>query len=127
MNAEIKDTLIRLNFPYTLTFDNSFNSHITDLGNEINIETLSMGEHKRVDLAVLCSIFKLIKRKYPSINIFTLDEVLSSIDPTNSAEILKFLKEFSEEMKVNIYVISHVSMSEDLFDDCIEIFKELRF
>lgn len=127
LNDEIKDTLIRLNFPYTLTFDNSFNSHLTDLGNEINTETLSMGEHKRVDLAVLCSIFKLIKRKYPTINIFALDEVLSSIDPTNSAEILKFLKEFSEEMKVNIYVISHVSMSEDLFDDCIEIFKELRF
>lgn len=127
LNAEIKETLIRLNFPYTLTFDNTFDSHLTDLGNEINTETLSMGEHKRVDLAVLCSIFKLIKRKYPNLNIFTLDEVLSSIDPTNSAEILRFLKEFSEEMKVNIYVISHVSMSEDLFDDCIEIYKDMRF
>lgn len=127
LNAEIKETLIRLNFPYTLTFDGNFNSHVMDLGNEINIETLSIGEHKRVDLAVLCSIYKLIKRKYPSVNLFTLDEVLSSIDPVNNAEILKFLKEFSEEMKINIYVISHVSMSEDLFDDCIEIFKELRF
>lgn len=127
LNAEIKETLLRLNFPYTLTFDNLFNSHVMDLGNEINIETLSIGEHKRVDLAVLCSIYKLIKRKYPSVNLFTLDEVLSSIDPINNAEILKFLKEFSEEMKINIYVISHVSMSEDLFDDCIEIYKDLRF
>lgn len=127
LNFEIKETLIRLNFPYLLTFDDTFNSHIMDLGEEISAETLSMGEHKRVDLAVLCAIFKLIKRKYPSINIFTLDEVLSSIDPTNSAEILKYLKEFSQEEKVNIYVISHITMSEDLFDDCIEIYKENRF
>lgn len=127
LNAEIKDTLIRLNFPYTLTFDSQFNSHVTDLGNDISVETLSVGEHRRVDLAVLCSVFKLIKRKYPSINVFTLDEVLSSVDPENSTEILKFLKEFSSEMKVNTYVISHINMTEDLFDDCIEIYKDMRF
>ena len=127
LNAEIKDTLIRLNFPYTLTFDSQFNSHVTDLGNDISVETLSVGEHRRVDLAVLCSVFKLIKRKYPSINVFTLDEVLSSVDPENSTEILKFLKEFSTEMKINTYVISHINMTEDLFDDCIEIYKDMRF
>ena len=127
LNAEIKDTLIRLNFPYTLTFDSQFNSHVTDLGNDISVETLSVGEHRRVDLAVLCSVFKLIKRKYPSINVFTLDEVLSSVDPENSTEILKFLKEFSSEMKINTYVISHINMTEDLFDDCIEIYKDMRF
>lgn len=127
LNAEIKDTLIRLNFPYTLTFDSQFNSHVTDLGNDISVETLSVGEHRRVDLAVLCSVFKLIKRKYPSINVFTLDEVLSSVDPENSTEILKFLKEFSAEMKINTYVISHINMTEDLFDDCIEIYKDMRF
>lgn len=127
LNAEIKDTLIRLNFPYTLTFDSQFNSHVTDLGNDISVETLSVGEHRRVDLAVLCSVFKLIKRKYPSINVFTLDEVLSSVDPENSTEILKFLKEFSSEMKISTYVISHINMTEDLFDDCIEIYKDMRF
>ena len=127
LNAEIKDTLIRLNFPYTLTFDSQFNSHVTDLGNDISVETLSVGEHRRVDLAVLCSVFKLIKRKYPSMNVFTLDEVLSSVDPENSTEILKFLKEFSSEMKINTYVISHINMTEDLFDDCIEIYKDMRF
>ena len=127
LNAEIKATMIRLNFPYTLTFDSQFNSHVTDLGNDISVETLSVGEHRRVDLAVLCSVFKLIKRKYPSINVFTLDEVLSSVDPENSTEILKFLKEFSSEMKVNTYVISHINMTEDLFDDCIEIYKDMRF
>ena len=35
---------------------------------------------KKVNVAVLCALLKIIKRKYPSVNIMTLDETLSSLD-----------------------------------------------
>jgi len=124
LNKEIKTTLSKLDFPYALEFDENFDNHLYYLNDPIPTDTLSEGEHKRVDLAVLCSIFKLLKRKYPSINIFTLDEVVSSIDPTTIGDILRYLKEFANEMKLNVFVVTHVTMETELFDEQITVTKE---
>lgn len=127
LNKEIRHTLERLNFPYQLTFNQSFDGQVTDLGEEIPSDTLSDGEHARIDLAVICSIFKLLKRKYPTINIFTLDEFLSSLDSVTAAALLRYLKDFALEQKLNIYVVSHVDMESELFDEQLEVFKEMKF
>ena len=58
---------------------------------------------------------------------FTLDEVLSSLDPLTASVILRFLKEFANEMELNIYVVSHVDMEESLFDESIKVFKDMGF
>ena len=81
LNKEIETHLLQLNIPYILEFDNKFDPHIKDLGNELDPATLSDGEMARIDLTVFCSLFKLLKRRYPSINTFTLDEVISTLDP----------------------------------------------
>ncbi|HPI82394.1 MAG TPA: AAA family ATPase, partial [Candidatus Paceibacterota bacterium] len=78
LNKEIEFTLQELHFPYELKFNSDFEPKLNHLGIEVNVETLSTGEKKRVDLAVLISIIRMLKRKYPSLNIFMLDEVLSS-------------------------------------------------
>lgn len=92
LNKEIEDNLIQLNIPYGLEFDSKFDPHLKDLGNELDPVTLSDGEMTRVDIVVLCSLFKLLKRRYPSINTFTLDEVISTLDNSNSGAVLEFLK-----------------------------------
>ena len=127
LNEEIRKSLGSLDFPYQLTFNDNFDAILTSMSEEIGADTLSNGEHKRVDLAVLCSIFKLLKRKYPAINIFTLDEVLSSLDPDTTADMLKFLKDFTSEMKLNTFVVSHVEMPAELFDVHIKVEKEMGF
>lgn len=127
LNNEIKKSLLILDFPYQLTFSENFDSQLSYLGNIIGSDTLSEGEHKRVDLAVLCSIFKLLKRKYPSINIFTLDEVLSSLDTITASAMLRFIKNFCMEMKLNTFVVTHVEMETDLFDEQIKVTKDMGF
>jgi len=124
LNREIKQSLLKLDFPYTLEFDENFENHVYYLNDPIPTDTLSEGEHKRVDLAVLCSIFKLLKRKYPSINIFTLDEIVSSIDPITIGDILRYLKDFATEMSLNVFVVTHVTMETELFDEQITVTKE---
>ena len=124
LNREIKQSLLKLDFPYTLEFDENFENHVYYLNDPIPTDTLSEGEHKRVDLAVLCSIFKLLKRKYPSINIFTLDEIVSSIDPITISDILRYLKDFATEMSLNVFVVTHVTMETELFDEQITVTKE---
>ena len=116
LNAEIKDALEFFEFPYTLTFDNDFVSHIKFRGEDINIKRISAGERKKVDMCVLCSLIRIIKRKYPEINMICLDETISSLDYESSVNILKYLKKTSDEMNLNIFVVSHTTLDESMFD-----------
>ena len=127
LNAEIKETLIALGFPYSLEFDNDFNPHLEHLGEPIAVQSLSTGEHKKVDLTVLCSILKMIKRKYPQLNLVCLDETLSSLDYESSTDVIQHLQEIAQSMNLNIFIVSHTTLDENLFDYKIFIDKNSGF
>ena len=89
----------------------------------LSVETLSDGEQTRIDLVVLLSLYKLLKRKYSSINLLTIDEVVSSLDVENSAKVMQFLKVFAEENNINVFIVSHTNLDLDEFDEVIEVEK----
>jgi len=124
LNKEIEYTLHELHFPYRLRFNNDFEPNIEHLGIEINVETLSLGEKKRVDLAVLISIIRMLKRKYPALNIFMLDEVLSSIDGDGIYDIIGILQKTAKELMMNIFIINHAPLPIEYFDFKITIEKK---
>lgn len=123
LNDEIAENLLLLGFPYTLKFDNSFRPVLKDVNFEISVETLSDGEQTRIDLVVLLSLYKLLKRKYSSINLLTIDEVVSSLDVENSTKVMQFLKVFAEENNINVFIVSHTNLDLDEFDEVIEVEK----
>lgn len=127
LNEEIKETLIALSFPYTLEFDNNFNPHLECLGEPIEVQSLSAGEHKKVDLAVLCAILRMLKRKYPQVNLICLDETLSSLDYESSTDIITYLQDIANTMSLNIFIVSHTQLDENLFDVRIHIDKNSGF
>jgi len=100
---------------------------MTQLGLEISVDTLSTGEKKRVDLAVLISIIRMLKRKYPSLNIFMLDEVLSSIDGDGIYDIIGLLQNISKEMNINIFIINHSPLPIENFDYTLTVTKNAGF
>lgn len=127
LNREIEFTLHELHFPYSLTFNSDFEPKLFQLGLEIGVDTLSTGEKKRVDLAVLISIIRMLKRKYPALNIFMLDEVLSSIDGDGIYDIIGLLQSISKEMNINIFIINHSPLPIEHFDFKIQISKNAGF
>ena len=127
LNEEIKNTLIALSFPYTLEFDNNFDPHLECLGEPIEVQSLSTGEHKKVDLTVLCAILRMLKRKYPQINLVCLDETLSSLDYESSTDIITYLQDIASTMSLNIFIVSHTQLDENLFDVRIHIDKNSGF
>ena len=127
LNEEIKETLIALSFPYTLEFDSNFNPHLECLGEPIEVQSLSAGEHKKVDLAVLCAILRMLKRKYPQVNLICLDETLSSLDYESSTDIITYLQDIANSMSLNIFIVSHTQLDENLFDVRIHIDKNSGF
>ena len=127
LNKEIAYTLNELHFPYSLLFNSDFEPELHHLSIEVSVDTLSTGEKKRVDLAVLISIIRMLKRKYPGLNIFMLDEVLSSIDGDGIYDIIGLLQKIAKEMNMNIFVINHSPLPIEQFDFRIEISKNAGF
>lgn len=123
LNKEICENLELVNFPYQIDIDNKFEPHLKELGVEVQPETLSDGEETRVDLIILCSLFKLLKRRYPSMNILFIDEVISSLSEEDSGSVLDFLKSFASTNNLCIFVVSHTSLYLDNFDTIIEVEK----
>ena len=127
LNKEINETLSFLGFPYTLTFDNNFDANLQHMNKEIETDNLSTGEHKKVDIAVLCSILKMVKRKYPQINLVFLDETVSSLDYESSTDIIRHLKDISKKMGLNIFIVSHTMLEETLFDIHLNVEKKFGY
>lgn len=123
LNQEISENLIMLDFPYTLEFNEKFDPTIKDCGQTVPVETLSDGEETRVNLVVLCSLYKLMKRKFSDVNLLTVDEVVSSIDTETSAYVISYLKDFAEENNLNVFIVSHTELPLDLFDKIIQVEK----
>lgn len=127
LNEDIRNILINFSFPYMLEFDSNFNPHLYDMSEEIDVSTISTGEQKRLDLAVLCAMIKMIKTRFSQINMICLDETVSSIDPQTAEDIVAIIMDVAHTMKLNIFVVSHVSLPENLFDEKIEVIKNTSF
>ena len=104
LNSEILELLGKMHLDYQVIFDEEFNATIYHMGVEIPTQTLSTGEMKKVDFAVLIAIMKLMKMKFSSINLLFLDELFSSVDPDGVHSILKILRSVCKDLGLNIFV-----------------------
>lgn len=127
LNEDIRNILVNFSFPYILEFDNNFDPHLYDMSEEIDVATLSVGEQKRVDIAVLCAIIKMIKNRYPQINMICLDETVSSMDTQTAEDIISILMDIAHTLSINIFVVSHIVLPENYFDEKIYVIKETGF
>ena len=109
---------------FDISIDETFTAEIKHLGEIVDHETLSTGETKRINLIILIAYITLIRTK-KFINILFLDEVFSSIDLEGVDDILRLLKSFANENKINIFVVHHAILNQENFDRIIKVNKEI--
>ncbi len=124
INHFINENVKKMGLPFDVTLDETFTAQIKHLGNIIDNETLSTGENRRINISILIAYLKLIRTK-KFINILFLDEIFSSIDHLGIEDILSLLKSFAKDYKINIFVVHHALMNEEVFDRIIKIKKEV--
>jgi len=127
LNANISQMTRTLGIPFNISFDNKFDSVITHLGEEVNPKTLSTGEKKKADFAIIIALIKMMKMRFPSLNVLFLDEIFSSVDSDGIYHILGIIHETIKEAKINAFVINHTILPSELFDKKIEITKDSGF
>lgn len=116
-----------MGIPFSIVFDEKFNCDIFHLGKSISPKTLSTGERKKVDFVIILALIKMIKLRFPSLNILFLDEIFSSIDPDGVYHIVNILHNMIKEIGLNTFVINHTVLPSEYFDKKIEISKATGF
>lgn len=124
INHFINLNISKMNLPFQIELDETFTANIKQFGLPIEQDSLSTGETKLINISILIAYLKLIRTK-KNINILFLDEVFSSIDIENIEKILDLLKYFANEYKINIFVVHHALMNEELFDRILSIDKNV--
>jgi DNA repair exonuclease SbcCD ATPase subunit len=127
LNSQVAQMGKRMHIPFNIKFDDKFDSIITHLGEEINPKTMSTGERKKADFVIIIALIRLLKFRYPSLNILFLDEIFSSVDSDGVYHIIGILHDMVKEIEMNTFVINHTVLPSELFDKKIEIRKDSGF
>lgn len=120
-NNNIEEYLEKFNLPFKVKFNNKFESVITQFGEDVSLGEISLGQNKMFDFCVILSLLRILKSKYFNLNILFLDEIFSSLDDDNRMIVLKILKDFSKEFKINTFVINHAPLPKEYFDNMVSI------
>lgn len=124
INHFVSENVKKMLLPFDVKLDETFTAEIKSLGISIEHDSLSTGETKKINIAILIAYLKLIRTK-KHINILFLDEVFSSIDLEGIDSILLLLKSFANDYNINIFVVHHAILSEEMFDKILKINKEV--
>ena len=116
-----------MGIPFTIKFDEKFNCEIQHLGEAVSPKTLSTGERKKVDFVIIMALIKMIKVRFPSLNVLFLDEIFSSIDNDGVYHIISILHQTIQDVGLNTFVINHTVLPSEYFDKKIEITKDAGF
>jgi DNA repair exonuclease SbcCD ATPase subunit len=127
LNNNIAAMVRSMDLHFHIRFDEKFNCIITHLGEEVNALTLSTGERKKADFIIIVAIIKILKLRFPQLNLLFLDELLSSVDQDGIYNILKILSQVIKENKINTFVINHTVLPHEIFDKKIQIYRENGF
>lgn len=138
INKYLNVYLTKLNSEYQAQLNENFDANIFELGIlNIDPETLSKGEDKKINIAIALSYLNLVLDLKQS-NIMFLDEIFDGIDINNINLILNVLREIALKHKINIIIVNHgmeqivdikifdkvIRTTKDIFSN-IEIINEL--
>ena len=124
INHFISENIKKMMLPFDVRLDETFTAEIKSLGFPIEHDSLSTGETKKINISILIAYLKLIRTKR-HINILFLDEVFSSIDIEGIDSILLLLKSFANDYNINIFVVHHAILSQEMFDRILKVNKEV--
>lgn len=124
INHFISENIKKMGLPFDVKLDDTFTAEIKQLGSVIEHDSLSTGETKKINISILIAYLKLIRTKR-HINILFLDEVFSSIDIEGIDSILSLLKSFANDYNINIFVVHHAILNQEMFDRILKINKDV--
>ena len=120
INNLMSDMLQYMDLNYIIEFDDNFDATIVQNGVKIKYATLSKGQKARVDFATIISFVKFLKLQFGELNLLFLDELFSHVDINGMNDMIDILRNLSNDMKLNIYLIHHAKLENIMFDRVLQ-------
>lgn len=121
INSSIQYYMNKLDQNYSVEFDKEFKPHIYIDGyqKEISYNSLSTGQRKTLDMAVIFGVLQNIIANV-NFNVFFLDELFSNLDSDSRNTMLDLLNSTLAKNR-SIFVINHAEMNDDYFKHKIRV------
>jgi exonuclease SbcC len=124
INFFVSENVQKMHLPFEVTLDDTFTADITSFGEPIDIDTLSTGETKKINVCILIAYLRLIRTK-KQMNILFLDEVFSSVDVESINDVIGLLRDLVTTSKINIFLVHHSLLDSQHFDKIYQIKKDI--
>ena len=126
INENLKKLLKYIKFPYRVELNENFDADIYDRGELTHPEMSSNGETRMLNICIAISYIQMI-RKNKNINLLFMDEVFQSVEKENINLLLKLLKDFAIENKIQLILIHHglEEVDPNFFDKVISVEKNI--
>ena len=73
-----------------------------------------------MDFATIISFVKFLKLQFGELNLLFLDELFSHVDINGMNDMIDILRNLSNDMKLNIYLIHHAKLENIMFDRVLQ-------
>lgn len=126
INKSIQFFINKLDQSYQIKYDQEFKAHIfvDSCDKEIPYTSLSTGQKKTLDLAIIFGILQNIISTI-DVNILFLDELMSNMDTDTRNIMLALLNETMSKDK-SVFIVNHSDMADDMFNHKIRVRLENR-
>ncbi len=117
LNSKLTQYLKDLGLPHTVEFTHEMTAQISQFGRTMEFGNLSNGQRARVNLALAFAFKDVLENIHGRINVCMLDEFLDvGLDATGQQAAAKMLKQKSRNENISLYIISHITEFESVFD-----------
>jgi DNA repair exonuclease SbcCD ATPase subunit len=122
LNARLQHHLTFLGLPHKVEFTHEMTAAISILGRTLDFGNLSAGQRARVNLALSLAFRDVLQQIHQHINICMFDEVLDvGLDAVGAHAVVQLLRKVAKDEALSMYIISHKSEFEGMFDNTMVI------
>lgn len=122
INKSVNDILSNLEIPLVVRFDDNFKPSIYRFGKQVSTSSISTGQTKMIDSAIIFTITKFLISKCGGINIVFYDEIFSSLHTSAVSQMMEIIhRELKAEMKLHVFLVNHSFISSSFFDNIFEL------
>jgi DNA repair exonuclease SbcCD ATPase subunit len=122
LNAQLQHHLTFLGLPHKVEFTHEMTAAISQFGNPLDFGNLSAGQRARVNFALSLAFRDVLQQLHQKVNICMFDEVLDvGLDAVGTAAAAKLLRHIASKDGVSVYIVSHKSEFEGLFDTTMTV------
>jgi ABC-type glutathione transport system ATPase component len=128
LNSRLSHYLDKMGLPHQVVFQNDLSVEITELGRELDFDSMSRGERTRVILGLSFAFRDVWESLYHSCNLLFIDELVDNgMDSIGVENSLALLKELARKRNNSVWLVSHRDELTSRVNSIMRVVKENGF